>query len=456
MPRKKKAKVESEEKEEEAEEKLESEIPNSRNEVSRKAEKPKKKKAAKKETLQPEISIGLVGHVDHGKTTLVKAFSGKWTDTHSEELKRGITIRLGYADATFYKCPKCKGTDAYGIGEKCAKCGGNGKRLRTVSFVDAPGHESLMATMLCGAAIMDAALLMVAANEQCPQPQTKEHLMALGIVGIKNLIVVQNKIDLVSEADAKKNYKQIKAFLKGTPYKDTPIIPVSAQHSINVDLLIEAIEKNFKTPERDTEKYPLMYVARSFDINKPGTDVSRLMGGVLGGVLRQGKLSVGNEIEILPGREIEEKNKSVWKPITTKIEGLMAANSQVEEVFPGGSIAVLTGLDPSIAKSDTFAGAILGEAGKLPPVRYNLDLEIHLLDRVVGTKDKLLVEPIKNQEILMLNVNAAATVGVVTELGKNKVSCVLKRPVCAEDESRVTISRRFGNRWRLIGFGIIK
>jgi len=424
--------------------------------------KPKKKKSAKAEkpekkgVSQPELSIGLVGHVDHGKTTLVKAFSGKWTDTHSEELKRGITIRLGYADATFYKCEKCKGADAYGISGKCAKCGGKGKILRTVSFVDAPGHESLMATMLCGAAIMDAALLMVAANEPCPQPQTKEHLMALGIVGIKNLIVVQNKIDLVSEEDAKKNYKQIKDFLKGTPYKDVPIIPISAQHSINVDMLIEAIEENFKTPERDPEKDPLMYVARSFDINKPGTDVSRLMGGVLGGALRQGKLSVGREIEILPGREVEEKNKKVWKPITTKIEGLMAANTEVEEVFPGGSIAVLTGLDPSVAKSDTFAGAVLGEAGKLPPVRYNLDLEIHLLDRVVGTKDKLLVEPIKKEEILMLNVNAAATVGVVTELGKKKVSCVLKRPVCAADESRVTISRRFGNRWRLIGFGIIK
>ena len=420
-------------------------------------DKPKKsKKSSKEETHQPELSIGLVGHVDHGKTTLVKAFSGKWTDTHSEELKRGITIRLGYADATFYKCEKCKGTDAYSIDEKCPKCGGKGKRLRTVSFVDAPGHESLMATMLCGAAIMDAAMLMIAANEQCPQPQTKEHLMALGIVGIKNLIIIQNKIDLVSEEDAKKNYAQIKAFLKGTPYKDAPIIPVSAQHSINIDLLIETIEENFKTPKRDADKDPLMYIARSFDINKPGTNVQKLMGGVLGGALKQGKLTKGQEIEILPGREIAEKNKKVWKPITTKIEGLMATSANVDEVFPGGSIAILTGLDPSIVKSDTFAGAIVGEKGKLPPVRYDLDLEIHLLERVVGTKDKLLVDAIKKQEILMLNVNAAATVGVVTELGKNKVSCVLKRPVCAEEGSRVTISRRFGNRWRLIGFGIIK
>ena len=147
-------------------------------------------------TKQPEISIGLVGHVDHGKTTMTQRLSGKWTDTHSEEVKRGITIRLGYANSTFYKCEKCKGTQAYGTNEKCANCGTKAKRLRSVSFVDAPGHETLMATMLSGSAIMDAALLLVAADEPCPQPQTKEHLMALEICGIKNIIIVQNKIDL--------------------------------------------------------------------------------------------------------------------------------------------------------------------------------------------------------------------------------------------------------------------
>lgn len=423
--------------------------------MAKKKETKKKTSKKKDERVQPDLSVGLIGHVDHGKTTLVKALSGKWTDTHSEELKRGITIRLGYADATFYKCSKCKGADAYTISEKCPKCGGKGKKIKTISFVDAPGHESLMATMLCGSAIMDSAILMVAANEPCPQPQTKEHIMALGIIGIKDVIVVQNKIDLVSEADAKKNYKQIKEFMKHTQYKNAPIIPISAQHSINIDLLIEAMEKNFKIPERDSTKNPLMFIARSFDINKPGTKVEKLMGGVLGGAVKQGKLSVGEEIEILPGHEVEEKNKKIWKPLTAKITGLMAANTKVDEIFPGGSMAVLTELDPSIVKSDTLAGAAVGEKGKMPPVWYDFELKVHLLERVVGTKDKLLVEPIKKQEILMLNVNAAATVGIVQELSKEKIKCTLKRPVCAEKDSRVTISRRFGNRWRLIGYGAI-
>ncbi|HYA54160.1 MAG TPA: GTP-binding protein, partial [Thermoplasmata archaeon] len=130
---------------------------------------------------QPEVNIGLVGHVDHGKTTLTQALTGEWTDRHSEELKRGISIKLGYADAAFYKCPNCPEPSGYSVEPKCPSCGGEAKFLRAVSFVDAPGHETLMATMLSGAAIMDGALLLVAANEHCPQPQTREHLYALDI-----------------------------------------------------------------------------------------------------------------------------------------------------------------------------------------------------------------------------------------------------------------------------------
>ncbi|MFB6353233.1 MAG: GTP-binding protein, partial [Halobacteriales archaeon] len=136
------------------------------------------------EHRQPEVNIGLVGHVDHGKTTLVQALSGRWTDQHSEELKRGISIRLGYADATFRRCPECEGPEAYTVEATCPEHDVETEVLRTVSFVDAPGHETLMATMLSGAAIMDGAILVVGADEPVPQPQTEEHLMALDIIGI--------------------------------------------------------------------------------------------------------------------------------------------------------------------------------------------------------------------------------------------------------------------------------
>jgi len=413
-------------------------------------------KSVSEKVVQPEINIGLVGHVDHGKTTLTERFSGKWTDTHSEEIKRGITIRLGYADTTFRKCPKCKSPKCYTVKEKCEYCKSKTKPLRRVSFVDAPGHESLMATMLSGAAIMDGALLLISASEPCPQPQTQEHLMALNIIGVEKVIIVQNKIDVVSEKEALKNYKEIKSFLKGTKYEKSPIIPTSAQHGINLNFLIEAIEKHIPTPKRDKEKNPLFFVARSFDINKPGTKIEKIQGGVLGGTLKHGKLRIGDEIEIRPGRAVEEKNKTSRKPIKTRIVGVASGQTPVKEISPGGSSAILTLLDPAIVKSDKLSGNVIGMPENLPKVWEDINLEAHLLDRVVGTEKELKVEPIKIKETLMLNVNSAASVGVVYEIGKNTIKCRLKLPVCAEAGSRITISRRISNRFRLIGYGILK
>lgn len=418
---------------------------------------PKKTSTKKsKEILQPVINIGLIGHVDHGKTTLVSQLSGKWTDTHSEEMKRGITIRLGYANTTFYKCPKCKGPDAYGVNEKCGKCKTKCEPLRKISFVDAPGHETLMATMLSGAAIMDAAILLVAANEECPQPQTKEHIMALEMAGIDKIIIVQNKIDLVPPEEVKENYKQIKSFIKGTIAEKAPIIPMCAQKAINMDALIYTIEKEFPTPKRDLKKDPLMLVARSFDINKPGNEVKNLKGGVLGGSLKQGLLKIGDKIEIKPGIKIEKENKSTWKTVSTEVIGLQTGKDSIKEATPGGSIALLSKLDPSIVKSDALAGNIVGLAGKLPPVWEEFKLEAHLLKRVVGAKEETKVESIKKGEVLMLNVNASVTTGVVTNLGKGFFQVVLKRPVCANKNDRITISRLLGHRFRLIGYGKMK
>ncbi|MDD6286470.1 translation initiation factor IF-2 subunit gamma [Candidatus Methanosphaera massiliense] len=405
--------------------------------------------------VQSEINIGLVGHVDHGKTTLTKALSGIWTDTHSEEAKRGISIRLGYADITFRKCTECEAPQCYTTKETCEHCGSKTEVLRKVSFVDSPGHETLMATMLSGAAIMDGAILVIGANEHCPQPQTKEHLMALDVIGVKNVIVVQNKIDTVPKEKAIENYYEIKEFVKGTCAEGVPIIPISAQQGANIDILIETIQKYIKTPRRSLRKNPKLYVARSFDINKPGTHPKKINGGIIGGSLVQGKLKVGEEIEIKPGIQVKHKGKSEWRSLTSTITGLEAADNFVDEVGPGGLIGVALLLDPALTKADSLSGSIAGKPGTLPPTIQGFTMKTHLLDRVVGTKDETKVEPIHSSENLMINIGTTTTVGLVTSARGDIVDVNLKLPVCAEEGQRVALSRRVGARWRLIGYGII-
>jgi translation initiation factor 2 subunit 3 len=404
--------------------------------------------------LIPEVNIGLVGHVDHGKTTLTEALSGKWTDIHSEEVKRGITIRLGYADATFYKCKKCKPPACWCTTLKCPICFGNTEPVRTVSFVDAPGHNTLMATVLSGAAIMDGALLLIAADEPCPQPQTYEHLMALDIVGIKNIVIVQNKIDAVTSEQAEKNYKEIKEFVKGTIAEKAPVIPISALQRVNIDVLIEAIQENILTPERDKKAIPKMLVARSFDVNKPGTPIEKIQGGVLGGSLTQGKFKVGDEIEIKPGIKVGNEYQS----IITKIAGLQKVGKNLEEAGPGGLLGVMTNLDPFLTKSDSLSGSIVSHPGNLPAPKDHITLEIKLLKHMADRKE--ITTEIKTNEVLMLTAGITKTAGVVAsarKIGeKSEAEIKLKLPVCAVPGERLSISRRIEDRWRLIGYGILK
>jgi translation initiation factor 2 subunit 3 len=404
---------------------------------------------------QPEVNIGLVGHVDHGKTTLVQALSGQWTDQHSEEMKRGISIRLGYADATFRRCPECDGSEAYTVEEVCGEHDVDTEVLRTVSFVDAPGHETLMATMLSGAAIMDGAVLVVGANEPVPQPQTEEHLMALDIIGIENVVVVQNKIDLVDRERAQENHEEIQAFVEGTVAEGAPVIPVSAGQGVNLDYLIEAIEETIPTPERDPEADPRLYVARSFDINKPGTTWEDLVGGVIGGSLAQGRLAVDDDLEIRPGRAVEEGGEGSYAEIATSVRSLQAGGASVEEATPGGLLGVGTGLDPSLTKGDGLAGQIAGPPGTLPPSWESFTMAVDLLERVVGAEEGESVEEITTGEPLMLTVGTATTVGAVTSARADECDVNLKRPVCAPVGAKIAINRRVGARWRLIGVGTL-
>jgi translation initiation factor 2 subunit 3 len=405
---------------------------------------------------QPEINIGTMGHVDHGKTTLVQALTGLWVSRHSEELKRGITIKLGYADMPIYKCPNCEPPKNYSNQPVCPNCNSKTVFVRAVSFVDAPGHEALMATMLSGAAIMDAALLVIAADEPCPQPQTREHLAAADAIGIKNIVIVQNKIDIVDEKRAHKSYDEIKSFVKGTVAEDAPIIPISAQRKVNVDILLQAMEQFMPTPKRDETKPPLMYIVRSFDINKPGTQIEELEGGIIGGTIIQGKFVVGDELEIRPGPLSEKDNRNNYNPLSSEIVSLQAGGRDVKEAHCGGLVGVGTLLDPSCSKADGLTGNIAGKVGTLPPTSSELTMETQILERAVGTKELTKIEDVSMNETLLLHVGAAITVGKVSSIREGMVLVKLTRPVCTQTGSRIALSRKIAGRWRLIGYGMIK
>jgi len=385
------------------------------------------------------INIGIVGHIDHGKTTLLYKLSGKWTDTHSEELKRGITIKLGYADVTLYED---KGN--YNIK--------SGTPVKKVCFVDAPGHEMLMATMLSGAAIVDAAILVVAANEGI-KPQTREHLMALQAKNIKNLIVIQNKIDLVDAKRAQESYKEIKEFLKGK-YDNAPIIPVSAQQEVNIDEVYRAIAE-LQIPERNLKGEPIFLIARSFDINRPGVSPKELHGAVLGGTLKQGILKIGNEIEIKPGRVVKEANQYHYKTLKTKVVKLFNGSNSVQQLTPGGSMSIETELDMQRGKSDALSGCVASYVGKLPELTNTLKVKYKLFPQVFGLSGNVKAENIKMSEMLMLSIGTSMTVGIVKQIKGDTIELNLKVPIVSFKGDNVGIARNMANHWRLIGFGEI-
>ncbi len=384
------------------------------------------------------INVGVVGHVDHGKTTLVYSLTGVVTDTHSEEKKRGITIKLGYADAVIYKCVK----GHFGTKQKCI-CGAEAKEEKRISFLDAPGHETLMATVIAASSIMDAALFVVSATEKCPQPQTIEHLMVLEASGIEKIVVVQNKVDLVSKERALEHLTELKDFLRGSIYQDSSIIPVSATTGANIGVLMEQL---CTLSQRHCEQgEPLMYVARSFDVNKPGASIDSLLGGVIGGSIVRGTLKQGDEVEILPGTIRTKKEKETLVPLKATVSALRSGGEKRESATCGGLVGVSTSLDPSLSRADALAGCVAGKPGTLPPVFNSLTMSITPLKRQLESFPPAFAQ----NEPLVIGVGTATTLGFVQLAKKGRVQLLLKKPVCIDKNDKLAVMRRSKNRWHL-------
>nr|GMC69070.1 eukaryotic translation initiation factor 2 subunit gamma-like [Ipomoea batatas] len=390
------------------------------------------------------------------------------------ELERNITIKLGYANAKIYKCedehclrPMCY--KAYGSGkEDSPMCDVPGfencrmKLLRHVSFVDCPGHDILMATMLNGAAIMDGALLLIAANESCPQPQTSEHLAAVEIMRLQHIIILQNKVDLVQENVAINQHEAIQKFIQGTVADGAPVVPISAQLKYNIDVVCEYIVKKIPIPERNFTSAPNMIVIRSFDVNKPGFEVDEIRGGVAGGSILKGVLKVNQKIEVRPGIVVKDENGNIkCTPIYSRIVSLYAEQNELQFAVPGGLIGVGTTMDPTLTRADRLVGQVLGEVGSLPDIFSELEVNFFLLRRLLGVRTKDTekqgkVTKLTKGEILMLNIGSMSTGARVVAVKNVFAKLQLTSPVCTSKGEKIALSRRIEKHWRLIGWGQIQ
>ncbi|XP_046398299.1 eukaryotic translation initiation factor 2 subunit 3, Y-linked-like isoform X2 [Ischnura elegans] len=421
---------------------------------------------------QATINIGTIGHVAHGKSTVVKALSGVQTVRFKNELERNITIKLGYANAKIYHCdyeqcprPACyiSGGSSREDSLPCTRpgCPGRFQLVRHVSFVDCPGHDILMATMLNGAAVMDAALLLIAGNESCPQPQTSEHLAAIEIMKLKHILILQNKIDLVKEGQAKEQYGQILKFVQGTVAEGAPVVPISAQLKYNIEVICEYIVKKIPVPLRDFSSPPRLIVIRSFDVNKPGCEVEDLKGGVAGGSILCGVLKVGMEIEVRPGLVSKDsEGKLTCRPIFSRIVSLFAEQNELQFAVPGGLIGVGTKIEPTLCRADRLVGQVLGAVGALPKIFIELEFSYYLLKRLLGVrtegdKKAAKVQKLARGEVLLVNIGSLSTGGKVIATKADLAKISLTNPVCTEINEKIALSRRVEKHWRLIGWGQI-
>lgn len=298
------------------------------------------------------VTMGTAGHIDHGKTTLVKAITGVDTDRLSEEKKRGITIELGFAPLMLP----------------------SGAR---VSTVDVPGHEKFLKTMVAGVSGIDFALFVVAADEGI-MPQTKEHLDVLNVLGIDKAIVALTKTDLVQQDEISKRIQEINNLLEDTDLEGSPIIPVSVIDGEGISSLIEAIESItaliVDQPSHGPFRMPL---DRVFTMSGHGTVVT--------GTIVGGKVTKGDQVEILPEgilakvRNIQVHNESVDQGIVGDRCAINLSRVDKKEIQRGSVITQLNSM-----KVSTLLDVSLMTVEGIDPIHHNQRVHVHL-----GTKEVL-------------------------------------------------------------------
>lgn len=406
---------------------------------------------------QPTVNVGMIGSVSNGKSSITEKLTGIKTQKYSSEKERNITIKLGYANAKIFQCPDCPKPQCYQSTQSeiyelnCKYCCSEMELKKHISIVDSPGHHSLMATMLNGAAVMDTTILVESVANDGLAFQTSEHLAATDLIDLPNKIVCMNKMDLVKKDVAlEKIYALQNELKKYKITKNSPIVPVAANHGLNIDILCQYICETIEEPVRDINASLKMIVVRSFNINKPDTEIDKLQGGVVGGTVVKGKLKVGDYVTVCPGYITKSGDKKwTYKPLTTKVLSINSEKNNLNSAIPGGLIGVQLDIDPGFAAKDGLVGQLVTVTSNLENYRVyeTLFMTFNLLDRLNSLN-------IKKDDILIINCNSNNTKGKVVKIKGHKMEIdLLECPICLELGDYLTLSKIVDTNIVVIGRG---
>src|SRR6478609_758596 len=392
---------------------------------------------------QPLCNIGIVGHVAHGKTTIIEAISGVDTRRYKSEVATNRTLNIGYTNVTVCKCTCDDALQPIYLSKKDIQQSCRCERV-LVSVVDCPGHNVLLSTMITGAHIMDTCVLVIAADEQAPQPQTNEHVAVLQIVGSSEAhfsdgVIVQNKVDLVSDLRLSSSLGEIQNFIKGTVFEKSPIIPTSAQLSLNVHHVLKFIYEyanNFSKREIEVRAGRSKgIIVRTFDINKPGTETVK--GAVVGGSIIKGEFSIGEVIVLLP------------IGVEARILSMKTDKTDLSTARVGGLIAIQTDINP------TYCNVLTGCAF-VKKSDYDSSRMIQS-DSLIKCKYAILndckIDKIPSGTTLTINYAGCNTEVQVVRSSSDKYRMVLRirQPLYVFPEENFTFTIVANN--RLVGFG---
>jgi translation initiation factor 2 subunit 3 len=367
---------------------------------------------------QPIINIGCLGSVSNGKSTLVEKLTGTRTQRHSNEKVRNITIKQGYANMKIWN----NGINHYTTNSNTTS---DDELVNHISFVDCPGHQDLIQTMLSSISLMDGAIIIIAVDQPLSKsPQLIQHLAGAKIGRIKKIIICLNKIDLVTKNLLYERKEELDKMLKEYDIEPFAIIPTCFNKKIGLDNVVKAIVQLFDPKDyiERNESNPVFKISRTFDINKPGTDWTNVNGGVMGGSLSCGKLKVGDEIEIRPG----QISKQGWIPLKTKIVSIKTDLSELNEIIPGGLVGIGTDLDPYYCKNDVLSGHVIGLVGQLPQVYTKLSMNINLIT-LFGTWNP------KKNDIVMLQIGTKMFEAKLSSFS-DKYEFELTKPACIDNK----------------------